>query len=91
MDRSADRSNRKSLETLDVVALVLLFIGGINWALVGLFDFNLVSAIFGGVRWLENFIYVLVGISAIYMAAVTPKLWRERGSRTTTHTEPRTF
>lgn len=46
------------------VAMVLLIVGGINWLLVGLFDVNLVSGIFG-TGFLATLIYVLVGVSAI--------------------------
>jgi uncharacterized membrane protein YuzA (DUF378 family) len=46
------------------VAMVLLVVGGLNWLLVGLFDINLVSGIFGK-SFLATLIYVLVGISAI--------------------------
>jgi uncharacterized membrane protein YuzA (DUF378 family) len=46
------------------IAMVLLIIGGLNWLLVGIFDFNLVSAIFGK-SILASFIYILVGVSAI--------------------------
>jgi len=50
---------------LDWIALILLIIGGINWGLVGLFNFNLVSAIFGtGV--IAKIIYILVGIAGLY-------------------------
>ena len=53
--------------TFDWIAWVLVIIGGLNWGLVGAFGFNLVSTIFGAVSWLESLIYILVGISAIYM------------------------
>ena len=53
--------------TIDWIALVLVIVGAINWGLVGLFDFNLVSLIFGAVGWLETLIYALVGLSGIYM------------------------
>lgn len=46
------------------VAMVLLIIGGLNWLLVGLFDVNLVSGIFGK-SFLATLIYVLVGVSAL--------------------------
>jgi uncharacterized membrane protein YuzA (DUF378 family) len=46
------------------VAMVLLIVGGINWLLVGLFDVNLVSGIFGN-SFLATLIYVLVGVSAL--------------------------
>lgn len=51
---------------IDWIALVLLIIGGLNWGLVGLFNFNLVEAIFGAIAVLETIVYILVGIAAIY-------------------------
>ena len=52
---------------LDMVAMVLVLIGGLNWGLVGAFNFNLVETIFGsGV--VSMVVYILVGISAIYGA-----------------------
>jgi len=50
-----------------MLAMVLVIVGGLNWGLVGLFNFNLVSAIFGSIMWLENLIYILVGASAVVM------------------------
>ncbi len=52
---------------LDWVFLVLLTIGGINWGLVGLFDFNLVSALFGTDSLLTNVVYTLVGAAGVYV------------------------
>jgi len=52
---------------LDWVVLVLVIVGAINWGLVGLFGFNLVSAIFGSVGWLLTTVYTLVGLSGLYM------------------------
>ncbi len=52
--------------TIDWIALILLIIGGLNWGLVGVFNFNLVNAIFGSVAWLESLIYILVGISGLW-------------------------
>jgi len=52
--------------TWDWIALVLLIIGGVNWLLVGLFHWDLVNAIFGGVSWLRDLIYIIVGVAALY-------------------------
>lgn len=52
-----------------VAALVLAIIGAVNWLLVGLFRFNLVSAIFGEMSALTRIIYVLVGIAGLYLIA----------------------
>lgn len=54
------------MKTLDSIFLTLVIIGGINWGLIGFFDFNLVDALFGSVSWLTRTIYALVGVSAIY-------------------------
>ncbi|GEN87975.1 DUF378 domain-containing protein [Oceanobacillus sp. FSL W8-0428] len=55
------------MKTLHAIAVTLLIIGGINWGLIGFFQFDLVSAIFGGqTAVLSRIIYGLVGISAIY-------------------------
>ena len=53
--------------TLDWIALILVLIGGLNWLLVGLFNWNLVTAIFGSIPTLERIIYIIVGIAALYM------------------------
>lgn len=52
---------------LDWIALVLVIIGGLNWGLVGLFSIDLVDMVFGSVAWLARTVYVLVGVSALYM------------------------
>ncbi|MDD2753654.1 MAG: DUF378 domain-containing protein [Candidatus Portnoybacteria bacterium] len=54
------------MKILNWVTFILVVIGGLNWGLVGLLDFNLVTAIFG-TGTLTNIIYDLVGLSAIYM------------------------
>jgi hypothetical protein len=68
----------KKLQTLDWICLVLLIIGGINWGLIGAFRFNLVAAIFGEMSALSRLIYLLVGLSAIYIAFISPKFYRGR-------------
>lgn len=47
-------------------ALVLIIIGGINWGLVGFFDYNLVDAIFGVESFLARTVYGIVGLAAIW-------------------------
>ncbi|ASS75212.1 DUF378 domain-containing protein [Tumebacillus algifaecis] len=55
------------LSTLDRTALTLIIIGALNWLLVGLFQWDLVAALFGGESaWLSRLIYTLVGISGLY-------------------------
>ncbi len=52
---------------LDIIALILAIIGGINWGLIGIFQFDLVAWIFGGQdAILSRIIYTLVGIAALW-------------------------
>lgn len=53
------------METLQKVCLVLTIIGAINWGLIGILNFNLVSTIFGADSMFSNIIYILVGIAGI--------------------------
>lgn len=55
---------------LYTVAYVLVIIGGVNWGLVGCFDFNLVSTVFGNLANIVRLVYVLVGFSAVYLAFI---------------------
>ncbi len=57
----------KSPSVLDWIALVILFIGGLNWGLVGLFHFDLVTGIFGDYSPIARIIYIIVGLCAIYV------------------------
>lgn len=60
------RTGSRSMGIADWIPLVILAIGGLNWGLVGLLNFNLVSALFGEMSALSRLIYVLVGLSALY-------------------------
>ena len=62
------------LNTIDWVALVLVIVGGLNWLLVGAFDFDLVAAIFGDMSAISRIVYVLVGLSAVYLIYTAVKL-----------------
>jgi hypothetical protein len=63
----------KQNNVVDWIALVLVIIGGLNWGLVGLFNFDLVAAIFGGLSAVSRVIYVLVGLAALYTIYYTVK------------------
>lgn len=54
------------MRILNTITLVLLIVGGLNWGLVGLSDFNLVSALFGEQTTLSRIVYALVGASALW-------------------------
>lgn len=54
------------MRALNVITLVLLIVGGLNWLLVGALDFDLVAALFGEMSPLSRIVYVLVGLSALW-------------------------
>jgi len=55
----------------------LVIVGGLNWALVGLLNFDLVATIFGAMSMLARIVYTLVGLAAIYLLVSAPKLSRK--------------
>ncbi len=63
----------KKMNALDWIAMILLIVGGLNWGLVGAFNFDLVGTIFPGDREIGSdaviakVVYILVGLSALYM------------------------
>ncbi len=52
---------------LDYTALVIALIGAVNWGLIGFFQFNLVTFLFGDMVWVIRIIYALVGICGLYL------------------------
>nr|WP_313974598.1 DUF378 domain-containing protein [uncultured Psychrobacter sp.] len=62
------------LHAIDWIAYTLTIVGGLNWGLVGAFDFNLVAAIFGDQTLLSRIVYILVGLSAAYLIYMATKL-----------------
>lgn len=53
------------MNVLEKIALVFTIIGGINWGLVGIFDYNLVETIFGAGSVVTRIIYIVVAVSAL--------------------------
>ncbi len=55
----------------DRIALILLIIGGVNWGLVGIFNFDLVAWAFGGVASVvSRIIYIIVALSAVWCVSL---------------------
>lgn len=54
------------MRTLKIISLLLVIIGAVNWGLIGFFQFDLVSAIFGTMTMLTRIIFALVGIAGLY-------------------------
>ena len=56
------------MKSLDVVAAVLLVVGGLNWGVVGMTGSDLVGALFGELSPVSRAVYILVGLAALYQA-----------------------
>ncbi len=62
---------------LDVVSLILIIIGAVNWGLIGFFNLDVVSAIFGNMSMITRIIFAVVGIAGIYSIVLFWKLKTE--------------
>lgn len=62
------------LNSIDLVALILVIVGALNWGLVGVGVGDIVARILGDGSTLSTIVYDLVGLSAIYLAVISPKL-----------------
>ncbi|HEY4541561.1 MAG TPA: DUF378 domain-containing protein [Noviherbaspirillum sp.] len=70
------RSDTRTMSAVDWIAMILLIVGGLNWGLVGLFNFDLVATLFGEMSAISRVIYVLVGLSALYSLYTASKMSR---------------
>jgi uncharacterized membrane protein YuzA (DUF378 family) len=73
---TAHRTTARRFNAVDWIATVLLIVGGLNWGLVGLADFDLVAAFFGEGSTLSRIVYILVGLSALYYLYTATKMGR---------------
>ena len=62
------------MKIIKIIAMILVIVGGLNWGLVGLFNIDLVAAIFGAMSTLSRIIYTLVGLAAIYIAIISKSI-----------------
>lgn len=53
---------------IDMVAMILVLIGGLNWGLVGILNLDLVEKILGSIPIVQKIVYILVGLSALFVA-----------------------
>lgn len=71
------------MKILHIIAFILLVVGGLNWGLMGLgslisnSDWNIVHMILGSSMMLENIVYVLVGIAAVWLLVTHKSACRE--------------
>lgn len=57
------------MNAMDWISMILLVIGGLNWGLVGIFDYDLVKSIFGDMSTPSRIVYSLVGVAAVWTIA----------------------
>ena len=72
-------------EPVDLIALILVIVGGLNWGFVGLFNFDLVATIFGAGSMLSRIVYIVVGLASLYMIYFAVKDTTKMSTRTATH------
>jgi len=74
---------------LDVVALLLVIVGALNWGLVGLFKFDLVAEVvgekFGAVNAISRVVYILVAASGLYLVSLVTRVGRSTDQLTTSY------
>jgi uncharacterized membrane protein YuzA (DUF378 family) len=74
------------MRSLHWIALLLVIVGAVNWGLVGLFQFDLVAALFGGqAAPLSRVVYTLVGLSGVVVAATSAALAGSPGTAVPPH------
>lgn len=66
------------MHTLYRIALIIIIIGAINWGMIGIFNINLVSLLFGEDTFLTNFVYALVGICGLVSTGILLKPLEEK-------------
>ena len=82
-DTPAAAENRPAVRrfnALDWIAMILLIVGGLNWGLVGLADFDLVATLFGEGSGFSRLVYILVGLAALFCLYTTTKMGRRTRS-----------
>ena len=72
-------TGQSHFNALDWIAQILLIVGGINWGLVGAFDFDLVATLFGSGTMLSRLVYMAVGLAGIYGLYMITKMGRGSG------------
>jgi uncharacterized membrane protein YuzA (DUF378 family) len=66
--------HRSAMNAVDYIAMALLIIGGLNWAMVGLFNVDMVATVFGAGSAGTRLVYILVGAAALYSIYLSSKL-----------------
>jgi uncharacterized membrane protein YuzA (DUF378 family) len=62
------------VKTINLIALILVIVGALNWGLVGLFSVDLVAMLFGAMSVVSRVVYTLVGLSGVLVALTSAKI-----------------
>lgn len=62
------------MKALDIIALVLVIVGAVNWGLIGIFNFDLVATLFGAMSLISRIVYILVGIAGLWSIRMIAKV-----------------
>ncbi|OME81362.1 DUF378 domain-containing protein [Paenibacillus sp. FSL A5-0031] len=66
------------MKALNVISLILIILGGLNWLSVGLFNYDVVSEVFGGTEEVgSRIVYIIVGVAALYALSLFGKVTSE--------------
>lgn len=65
------------MKTIHIIALILTIIGALNWGMIALFDFNLVSTLFGDRNLVTLIIYGLIGLAGLINIGLLVNLFEE--------------
>jgi uncharacterized protein len=83
LDRTRTSRREEGMKAIDLLTAVLVVVGGLNWGLVAIAEFDLVATLvgeeFGETNALSRLVYGLVGVSAVYQAARLPALISREG------------
>jgi uncharacterized membrane protein YuzA (DUF378 family) len=71
---SHDSLHKVKLNALDWIAMVLMIIGGLNWGLVGLINYDVLAGLFGTQSAVARTMYVVVGVAALYAIYTSAKM-----------------
>lgn len=74
---TANERHELKMSVLDYIAMALLIVGGLNWAMVALFSVDVVATLFGIASPATRLVYLLVGIAALYSLYLTSR-WATR-------------
>ena len=75
------------MKALDYTALTIAIIGAVNWGLVGIFRFDLIAALFGNMSWFSRLVYILVGLSGLYLLSLYGRIRNESKKHSVTETQ----